>query len=219
MNKLGIISIIITFIIIGSIIIFHIKNVARFDFKTFMYDFKSRLDEKEEKGEIDSETYSKISREFEELLGRYDESSYLSNSFYSIGSLLVMFFSVIAMIPSAILQFNKDKLCKNYAVTFLSVFSLALMYFYFKFAFESEYKVNLTDDYIYIYDDTFNKEIKDNLDFMYKRKIYLIVCVFLAAIGMITLCIFAIIDNKNKKNKIPEQLLIQPNNNQDNSNI
>ena len=217
MNKLNIISIIILCIIIGSLIIFHIKYVAQFDFNTFMYNYNIQLQSKDANNEIEWKTYKKISNEFQKLFDYYDKTFNLNNTFYTFISLFVMLFTIIAMIISVILQFcNKCIIFKNCGIIFTPIFSLIYMIVYFKFAFESEYKVNLTEGYIYIYDDKFNKEIENNLDYMYNRKIYLIACVFLATIGIIAQLIIGIIDMINKENKIPEQLL--QNNDQDDNN-
>ena len=57
-------------------------------------------------------------------------------------------------------------------------FSFAIIYDVY--AFEVKYKLRLSDDETYIFNDKFNEEVKENVVYMYNRKIYLIVCVFLA---------------------------------------
>ncbi|OUM61569.1 hypothetical protein PIROE2DRAFT_12390 [Piromyces sp. E2] len=53
------------------------------------------------------------------------------------------------------------------------------------FAITARFKVNLTDKEIYIYDEEFNKQIKDKLNFIATRKILLFVCTFVATITII----------------------------------
>ena len=77
---------------------------------------------------------------------------------------------------------------------------------YLGLTFDEKTEINLEKDQIYIFDEEFNKEIKKNLDFMKRRKIFLIVCSVVATLGIIgefVIVILNMIDvccKKNKKN-------------------
>ena len=172
MNNLNIISIIILFIIIVSLIIFFFKYVSQFYFHKFMDELQEKLRSKEKKEEIDEKTKDAIIYAFEKLFNRYYDNAGVGFLVTSSACFFVNFFTVIPMLISVILQYyNKCKKCKFFFIIILPICSLAIMFFNFRFAFESKNKVNLSEKDIYIYDDEFNKEIKNNIDFMYKRKL------------------------------------------------
>ena len=54
----------------------------------------------------------------------------------------------------------------------------------------------MSDDEIYLYDDEFNKKIKNNLYFMAKRKLYLIICSLVGIFGIIVISVIAIVRHK-----------------------
>ena len=69
----------------------------------------------------------------------------------------------------------------------------------------TKYKVNLTDEQIYMYDTEFNKEIKEKLDMMFERKIYMLSFSIFLTLAVLTQYILIIIDIhlfKKKKNNI-----------------
>ena len=81
------------------------------------------------------------------------------------------------------------------------------MIIYLAFAFDEKSEINLEKDKIYSFDEEFNKEIKKNLDFMKSRKIFLVVCVFVAILGIIgkfIIIILNLIDDYKKKKKRPQ---------------
>ena len=212
MNHLNIISIFILFIIIISLIIFHFKYIAQFDFRVFMEELERQVNSKKE---IDLDTKNLIMDAFEKLFNRYFDNAILEFTMYKFTSFFVMFFTIIAMFISTIWQFcNNCIKCKNYCIIILPIYSLANMIIYFMFAFGSEYKINLSEKYLNIYTDELNEEIRKNLDYMFYRKIYLIACVFFAGFGIIGQLVITIIGTKNKDDKIPENLYLQPNNNE-----
>ena len=212
MNHLNIISIFILFIIIISLVIFHFKYIAQFDFRVFMEELERQVNSKKE---IDLDTKNLIMDAFEKLFNRYFDNAILEFTMYKFTSFFVMFFTIIAMFISTIWQFcNNCIKCKNYCIIILPIYSLVNMIIYFMFAFGSEYKINLSEKYLNIYTDKLNEEIRKNLDYMFYRKIYLIACVFFAVFGIIGQLVITIIGTKNKDDKIPENLYLQPNNNE-----
>ena len=75
------------------------------------------------------------------------------------------------------------------------------MIIFLQFAISAKSEINLEKEKIYSFDEEFNKEIEKNLNFMRKRKIYLIVCVLVAILGIIGQFIIVIlnfIDNYKK---------------------
>lgn len=73
-------------------------------------------------------------------------------------------------------------------------------------AFIAEYKIDLPDDKIHIYDYKIDYELKKNLKFMYRRKIYLVLCSLFTAFGIIIQFYIGYLKhrnyNTNKENKI-----------------
>ena len=68
-------------------------------------------------------------------------------------------------------------------------------------SFRIKNEVNFTDDEIYIFDSSFNNEIKEKLQIMHDRKIYMIIFGFVAIIGEISQFALIIVDLvKFKKN-------------------
>ena len=64
------------------------------------------------------------------------------------------------------------------------------------------YKVNLTNEQIYIYDMEFNKKIKEKLDMIFERKIYMLVFSIFLILFVIAQYTLIIIDNQLFKKKI-----------------
>ena len=133
-----------------------------------------------------------------------------------------MILTIIALIFLVIWQFcGKCKNCKKCCDFFFPIYCLLNMIIYLYFAFSAKYKVDIPENEIYVYDEEFNKELKKNLDFMYERKIYLIVCVFVAIAGIITQFILILIYRKNESviinNMQPQYFYSQPNIQQNNN--
>jgi len=154
--------------------------------------------------------YPDIFNEFEKLFVKYREKvSGKIDLGEDFGQAFVSIFNYCAfaafVLIGVLLQTCRDclKVCRG-------VFSLILLSLYFgsmvKYLVESimtKYKVNLSDSQIYMYDSEFNKEIREKLDMMFERKIYMLVfSIFLtlSAITQITLIIIDIILFKKKKN-------------------
>ena len=154
--------------------------------------------------------YPDIFNEFEKLFVKYREKvSGKIDLGEDFGQAFVSIFNYCAfaafVLIGVLLQTCRDclKVCRG-------VFSLILLSLYFgsmvKYLVESimtKYKVNLSDSQIYMYDSEFNKEIREKLDMMFERKIYMLafsIFLTLSAITQITLIIIDIILFKKKKN-------------------
>jgi len=148
--------------------------------------------------------------EFEELFVKYrereNEKLDLGESFgETLTSILIYCAFAAFVLIGVLLQTCRDclKVCRG-------VFSLILLFLYFGLmviylveSIMTKYKVNLSDSQIYMYDSEFNKEIREKLDMMFERKIYMLafsIFLTLSAITQITLIIIDIILFKKKKN-------------------
>ena len=189
MKYTSIILIIISLVIVTSIIIFHIKFTAKYSFDHFMHTLKNKIYEKEQQNEERNETdyfsYQNLEK-MEEVFGRYSDTSGLEVALYSLMSLFILIITIIEIVFLLIVQLPKCLcFCKNCCSFFSPIHILLDMLIYLILAFREKYKVNIEEEEIYIFDEEFNKEIRKNLDFMKKRKIYLIVCALFAFIGIL----------------------------------
>ena len=133
-----------------------------------------------------------------------------------LGALIILILTAIELLILVIIQIKRTccGCCKETFSFIFTIHSLFDMLIYFVFSFDPV-EINLEEDQIYSFDEEFNKEIKNNLDFMKKRRIYLIVCSSVAILGVISQLIIVILNmrqdccyknknNKNKNNDIPE---------------
>ena len=143
--------------------------------------------------------YLHFYEEYQSVFGKYE---YL----YGIEAIFLYFFTAIEiaiLILSILLQTCKSccKICRG-------VFSLLLLFICIVYrimflidSFRIKNEVNFTDDEIYIFDSSFNNEIKEKLQIMHDRKIYMIIFGFVAIIGEISQFALIIVDLvKFKKN-------------------
>ena len=200
-----IILIIILLIEIAAIILFHIKYLTQFSFHNFMSTLQDKINSKS----TEEENLYYIYEEYEKVFGRYYDNAGLESGIKTIASFFVMILTILALTILIIWQFcNKCRECKRCCFIFFPIYSLLNMIIYISFAFSSKSDLELADDEIYIFDNEFNKEIKNNLQFMHERKIYLIVCIFVTIVGIIVQFIMIIIINKKEnenKNDIAQQ--------------
>ncbi len=147
---------------------------------------------------------------FEDDFGGYYDNDILSWTLKYMLIIAVMLLTIIALIVLVICQLrvNCTKRRKLWEIIIL-IFCFINMIIYMNNAFNAKYKTGLSDNEIYIFEDKFNKEIKKNLNNMYKRKIFLIGCSFIAIAGVIAQIVY-IISNYNKET--------EPQNNQQNNN-
>ena len=181
-------------IVIAAIILYLYKFHLAYEFGSFMsqLEYKLRL-------KYGDNHYLHFYEEYQSVFGKYE---YL----YGLGAIFLYFFTAIEiaiLILSILLQTCKSccKICRG-------VFSLLLLFICIVYrmmllidSFRIKNEVNFTDDEIYIFDSSFNNEIKEKLQIMYDRKIYMIIFGFVAIIGEISQFALIIVDLvKFKKN-------------------
>jgi len=154
--------------------------------------------------------YPNIFNEFEKLFVKYSELESENQNFGEVfGEVLIsiLYYCAFAafILLGVLLQTCRDclKVCRGvFSLIFLTI-CFGSMVTYLVESIMTKYKVNLSDSQIYMYDSEFNKEIKEKLNMMFERKIYMLVfSIFLtlSAITQITLIIIDIILFKKKKN-------------------
>ena len=173
-----------------ALIIFHVKFLAKFEYKEFMSTLKDKAYEKNQRNAND------IIEPFEEVFGKYYDNAGLLFAFYIITSYCVLIITIIELIILVIIQLQQNccGCCRKCCSIFFPIHCLLNMIIYLVFAFGEKSEINLEKDKIYSFDEEFNKEIKQNLDFMKSRKIYLIVCVFVAILGIIGQLVIVILN-------------------------
>ena len=192
-------QIIITLILtieIAALILFHFQYISQFDFKEFMVELESK--ENLQNKTIDSSTLI----EFRNLFNSYFEDSIAGYNAKIFGSFWIMFSTIILVSALSVFEVCKTEAFfnKSWCIFFIPVYSSVSMIIYILIAFFSNDKLNLTDDKIYLYDNIFNNKIENNLDFMVKRKLYLIICSLVALFGIIVISIMSIVRHKEEFN-------------------
>ena len=201
MEKYEILNLIIKIICIFEIIllvIYHFLYMSEFDFKDFMEKLYEKL-----KGfsNYDDQYY----QAFEDLFNRYYDSTGLFFMVNFLKSLAI--FVAISLLLFFMFLLQIKCFCKqnDYLRYILSIISLILCFgvafSYLIIAFNLKYTIKLKEDEIYIFDNDFNNEIKENIDYMYNRRIYMIVCVFFAQLFMICHIVLIIVVEKCTKTK------------------
>ena len=173
-----------------AIILFHVKFLAKFEYKEFMSTLQDKVYERNETN------YNEIIEPFEQIFSRYYDNAGLWFAFYIITSYSVLIVTMIELIILVIIQFPKNccGCCKKCCSIYFPINCLLNMIIYLAFAFNEKSEIDLEKDKVYSFDEEFNKEIKKNLDFMKSRKIYLIVCVFVAIIGIVGQLVIVILN-------------------------
>ena len=181
-------------IVIAAIILYLYKFHLAYEFGSFMsqLEYKLRL-------KYGDNHYLHFYEEYQSVFGKYRD-------LYGLENIFLYFFTAIEiaiLILSILLQTCKTccKICRG-------VFSLLLLFICIVYrimflidSFRIKNEVNFTDDEIYIFDSSFNNEIKEKLQIMYDRKIYMIIFGFVAIIGEISQFALIIVDLvKFKKN-------------------
>lgn len=188
--KSFIINIILFVILIFEIcflILYYIKFKEQYKFNNFMSTICYEHDD--------------LCYALEEVFNHYSDTSGLGQAFECLGILFFMAIIILAVIIVLILKyFVKYSRTKLVCQIILLLFSLLVTgLIYFRNGIEAKYKVDISDDKIYIFDDEFNKEIKNNFDFMFKRKIYLVVYSIAIAVGIIAHIIIILIFKDDKE--------------------
>ena len=167
--------------------------------------------------------------EYIKLFGSYNEYYGLESLFVTIPIIIV----VCALIFSILLQTCPRCLKITRAVISLLLISLCfyIMIYLTVISFLIKNKVNLTNQEIYIFDDEFNKEVKNNLKKMYYRKIYMILFSIFVSIGSLIQFILIVLDikltyqmkglniNKNNNDIKEEEITVQQENKKQNNNL
>ena len=192
-------QIIITLILtieIAVLILFHFQYISQFDFKEFMVELESK--ENLQNKTIDSSTLI----EFRHLFNSYFEDSIAGYHAKIFGSFWIMFSTIILVATLSVFEVCKTEAFfnKSWCIFFIPAYSSLSMIIYILIAFFSNDKLNLTDDKIYLYDNIFNNKIENNVDFMVKRKLYLIICSLVALFGIIIISIMSIVRHKEEFN-------------------
>ena len=137
--------------------------------------------------------------EFEKVFCRYTDNNGLSRAVPQVASLVILILTIIELLLLVIIQLKKTccGCCKESFSFIFLIHSLIDMILYLWSAFDDQTEVNLEEEQIYSFDEEFNNEIKKNLDFMKKRKIYLIVCSSVAILGVILQLIIIILNTRD----------------------
>ena len=184
------------------LLIFQVKYLAEFTYHDFMEKLSDKLG-------VRNEEENAYFSAFEDLFNRYSDSSGL-DAFVGILKTLIVFIIIFVLLLLVVLfQVNccckqKDFLRFILSIIFL-VFSLGASSVFTYYSFKAKYKIEFNEDEIYRFDSEFNEEIKDNLNFMYNRKIYMFIFIFLSQICLILLTILIIVKYQINKNKIIEK--------------
>ena len=156
--------------------------------------------------------YPNIFNEFEKLFVKYKITKYMriddSKRLAEILKSILNFIAIAGfLLIGVLLQTCRDclKVCRGVSSLILLTLCFGAMVKYLVESIMTQYKVNLTNEQIYMYDMEFNKKIKEKLDMMFDRKIYMLVfSIFLtlSAIAQYTLIIVDIQLFKKKRNNI-----------------
>ena len=146
-----------------------------------------------------------IFNEFEELFVKYKNvGEFLGEALKSIFNYVAI---AVFLLIGVLLQTCRDclKVCRDvFSLIFLAL-GFGAMVKYLVESIMTKYKVNLTNEDIYKYDTEFNKEIKEKLDMMFERKIYMLAFSIFLTLSVIAQFILIIIDIqlfKKEKNNI-----------------
>ena len=178
---------------IAALIIYLGKYISNYSFKSFMEKLSEKLD-------YSSESDQKYLRVFEDVFNKYTDSTglFALGNFFTMAIVLVaigilLLFTILIQLKVFCRQDDSKRFI--FSLIFI-ILCFAINFANLDPAFNAKYEVKLDKDQIYRFDDEFNEEIKDNLDFMYERRIYLIVCFLLTQIFFICQIVLVIIKDK-----------------------
>jgi hypothetical protein len=152
-----------------------------------------------------------IFKEFEELFEKYEETEgekLIHGQRFSatLTSFFVMIIDDVILIIGILLQTCREcmKICRGVFSLIFLIISAILFIGYLIESIITKYKINFPDSQIYVYDEEFNKKIKNNLDMMFERKIYMLCFSIYLTLSVIAQIILIIIDihlfKKKEKN-------------------
>lgn len=159
------------------LLILHIFYVYQFTFHDYIKELykKFGLDM-----DFDSDHGNIITDKFEELFNNYREDfiglAHALSSFFSFLILFLVFIFLLSFMITYLCHLRRKGCCrckKCYSM-FTIIFSMIASIPYIYYAFDAKYKIDLSDDVIYSFDDEFNKRTRKNIKFMKIRRIILI---------------------------------------------
>ena len=223
-------------LLIGQLVVGYFLMMKRLD--KYQISFIDDLHEKM----IEKYNYiiTDIFKEFEELFEKYQEierEQFIHGQRVPtlIASLLLMIIDDVILLIGILLQTCKEcmKICRGVFSLIFLIISAILFIGYLIESIITKYKINFPDSQIYVYDEKFNKEIKNNLDMMFERKIYMLCFSIYLTLSVIAQIIIIIIDihlfkkkekNINNNNAQPQITVYQEtereaNNNQNTENV
>ena len=208
-NKIfNILLLIISILDLISLVIFIVLYMSNYNFKSFMDKLNDRL---REFGTFDDKYYNA----FKSLFNEYYDSTGLTITILSLKTIAVIlpiFFLLLAMLLFQNNKCLKQKEFLRFILSFIFLIScMGISIVFVLDSFNAKYKIELDEekDNIYRFDNEFNKEIKDNLNYMYNRKIYMFVTIFFAQICIISLIILIITKYQKNKNKNIENGILE----------
>ena len=207
-NKIfNLLLLIISILVIISMVIFIVLYMSNYHFKDFMDKLHEKLREFKDR--------DKYETEFKRLFNEYYDSTPLIVAVLGLKTIAVIVPIFFLLLTVLLFQNNKCLKQKQFLRFILSIiFLISCMGIAIVFvldSFNAKYKINLDEekDNIYRFDNEFNKEIKDNLNYMYNRKIYMFVTIFFAQFSFISLIILIITKYQTNKNKNIENGILE----------
>jgi hypothetical protein len=223
-------------LLIGQLVVGYFLMIKRYDKYqiSFIYELHAEMILKY------NHIITDIFKEFEEVFGKYEEVE-SGNKVHSqataayIVSLLLMIIVDVILLIGIVLQTCREclKICRGVFSLIFLIISAILFIIYLIESIITKYKINFPDSQIYVYDEKFNKKIKNNLDMMFERKIYMLCFSIYLTLSVIAQIIIIIIDihlfkkkekNINNNNAQPQITVYQEtereaNNNQNTENV
>ena len=167
---IGIFIMVLSAFIFIPLIIFFFSYGGVYTYKTFMETFGTKLSSLK----LEHSEEERIRSAFEKVFHKYSDSSAIG----SLGLYLLSFFinTIIfgLIIVMLILQCKccceNSMLGKTICSSIMLVVAILVAIIYDYIALDIEYKLGLRDDEIYMFDDEFNQEIRENLDDIYNKR-------------------------------------------------
>ena len=158
------------------LLILHIFYIQQFTFHDYIKElykkFGQDMDDEYDHGNTITYEFEKLFNDYRDLAGL----GHLLLSFFSFLILFLVFIFMLSFMISYLCHLRRKGCCrckKCYSM-FTIIFSMIASIPYICFAYAAEYKIDLTDDVIYGFDDAFNKKTRKNIKFMKIRRIILI---------------------------------------------
>ena len=202
------------------LLILHIFYVYQYTFSDYIKELykKFGLDM-----DYDSDHGNIITDRFEALFNEYRDSfsglAIVGSSFFSFLILFLVFIFMLSFMITYLCHLRRKGCCrckKCYSM-FTIIFSMIVSIPYIYMAYAAKYKIDLSDDVIYSFDDDFNKRTRKNIRFMKIRRIILITGVsILYAMYIVHLLLLCL---NNHKIVIEIQGTVLENNNINNNNV